>query len=309
MQLNISELDIVMLTFDEPNKEHRWAALQQLAPWAKRVDGVVGFDSAHKAAANCSDTEYVITIDGDNELHPAFLDLQLTVQDSLVNSVLSFNSYNPLNGLTYGNGGVKIWPKQYILDMRTHENSPDSTGAASLDFCWTNTYVQLNNVYSTTHINTTPLQAFRAGFREGCKMTLDCGNVVERIETVADKMYPANLTRMMIWGSVGQDVKNGAAAILGTRLGVWYTNICGGDLTVVRDYSKFAEFAKEFLPTSPSDIHERSHYYMQEVHKHTGIQFTDLSAPQSAFFKRCLPKHPTYSNPMVTESSVESHNV
>ena len=44
----ISDLDFVYISYMEPNKEENWADLKNKVPWAKRVDGVKGFDSAHK---------------------------------------------------------------------------------------------------------------------------------------------------------------------------------------------------------------------------------------------------------------------
>ena len=47
----MNEFDIFFLSFDEPNCEENWAKLQDIAPWAKRVHGVKGFDNAHKECA------------------------------------------------------------------------------------------------------------------------------------------------------------------------------------------------------------------------------------------------------------------
>jgi hypothetical protein len=188
--------------------------------------------------------------------------------------------------------------------MRTHENSTDPV--AELDFCWADTYLQLNNVYSQTNINASPLQAFRAGFREGCKMTLDRGKIVTDPTNIEHVMYSGNLTRMLIWGSIGVDVENGVAAILGTRIGMWYTNILSGDISIVRDYSAFNAYAQTYINMSVPDMVELATQIGDFISADTGIQFQDISAQHSAFFKRCYPKHPSFSDPLVTESSVLS---
>ena len=54
--VDIADLDCIFLTYDEPKKEEFWIKLQNMVPWAKRVDGVKGSDAAHKAAAAASDT-------------------------------------------------------------------------------------------------------------------------------------------------------------------------------------------------------------------------------------------------------------
>jgi hypothetical protein len=35
---SITEFDVIYLSYDEPHKEEYWAKVQEIAPWAKRVD-------------------------------------------------------------------------------------------------------------------------------------------------------------------------------------------------------------------------------------------------------------------------------
>lgn len=301
MKLKTNELDCIYLSYDEPDKEHNWALLQDIAPWSKRVDGVKGFDNAHKACANLSDTDYLITVDGDNHVYPEFFDLELDIPKPLENCVLSWNSVNAINGLTYGNGGLKIWPKKFILEMRSHENAVDPTHA--VDFCWDRSYMQLNNIYSSTHPNGSPLQSFRAGFREGCKMTLDAGKSVENAEQIVGKMFQLNIARLRIWGSVGADCNNGRWAILGTRLGTYYTNVEHRDITIVRDYDAFEQYASEFLNMPTSEFNSTLNSVTSALSQKLGLNFVELDAKQSEFFKNCMPRHPKFPDALVTEKA------
>jgi hypothetical protein len=303
MKLNTSELDCIYLSFDEPDKEKHWAMLQHIAPWSKRVDGVRGFDAAHKACAALSDTDYLITIDGDNQVYPDFLDLVIDVPQSLENSVLSWNSINVINGLTYGNGGVKIWPKKFIEQMQSHENAVDPTHA--VDFCWDRSYIQLNNIYSTTHPNGSPLQAFRAGFREGCKMTLDNGQTVSAVQQIVGSTHHLNILRLLVWGSVGMDCENGKWAILGTRLGAHYTNIEKRDITIIRDYDALSAHVAEYLDLSEVEFNRLLATVTADLSEVLGLDFVELDAKQSLFFKKTLPRHPRFANPLVTEQAAQ----
>ena len=65
--------DIIYLSYDEPNAEQNYSDLCSKVPWAKRVHGVEGSDSAHKACAELSETDRFITIDGDNRIREDFL--------------------------------------------------------------------------------------------------------------------------------------------------------------------------------------------------------------------------------------------
>lgn len=214
--IRIVDLDVFHLTYDEPNKEENWAQISRVAPWAERIDGVKGFDNAHKACANASETERFITIDGDNQVDPKFFDLVLELPTRFEGSVLSWAGYNAVNGLCYGNGGVKCWTRDFVLGMNTHENANEKD--ETVDFCWDDKYIQMDGSYSTTYINTTPYQAFRAGFREGVKLCLNRGRRVDPSE-FKNVIWEGNQDRLSIWISIGSDVENGLWAMYGTALG------------------------------------------------------------------------------------------
>ena len=72
-KFRVNDLDFVYISYMEPNKEQNWADLKNKVPWAKRVDGVKGFDSAHKAAAEIAETDFFISVDGDNIIDERFL--------------------------------------------------------------------------------------------------------------------------------------------------------------------------------------------------------------------------------------------
>ena len=167
-KIRVSDLDFVFISYREPNCEENYADLLNKVPWAKRVHGVVGFDSAHKAAAEQAETDFFISIDGDNVLDPSFLLQTLDWTKTNPKAVHRWKARNSVNGLIYGNGGVVGWPRETCLTMRTHENADDER--AKIDFCWTVPHENLHNVYSETVINASPEQAFLAGFREGVKM-------------------------------------------------------------------------------------------------------------------------------------------
>jgi hypothetical protein len=62
-RIRVSDLDFVYISYAEPNKEENWADLKNKVPHAKRVDGVKGFDNAHKAAARLAETQFFISVD------------------------------------------------------------------------------------------------------------------------------------------------------------------------------------------------------------------------------------------------------
>ena len=241
--VNIAEYDVVFISYDEPNAEENWAELLTIIPWAQRVHGVKGSDAAHKAAANLCNSGRFITIDGDNRVVGDFTNQVLTLDDSIDDSksVFSWPSLNVINGLIYGNGGIKCWPKELVLNMKTHESADPSNLRAQIDFCWDINYIGLDTCYSEIRNNTSPLQAWRAGFREGVKMSLDRGLKVTNLRALPK----SNLNRLEIWMMVGNDIPNGHWAILGARQGCYLTNFTDWDYIQVRDFTYLNNYWKE----------------------------------------------------------------
>ena len=125
MKVNVPDCDVVYLSYDEPNAEKNYADLLTKVPWAKRIHGVEGSDAAHKACAKISETQRFITVDGDNLVQPEFINQSVTFipGTDLTRKVISWAGYNSINGLMYGNGGIKCWDRDAVLDMKTHELS------------------------------------------------------------------------------------------------------------------------------------------------------------------------------------------
>ena len=135
-KIKVAECDVVYLSYDEPNAEQNYADLLTKIPWAKRIHGVDGSDSAHKACARIAETERVVIIDGDNIVRPELIQQEVEFyNDSDMNCVISWGARNVINGLIYGNGGVKCWPTELILNMRTHENAESDNAKTQVDFC------------------------------------------------------------------------------------------------------------------------------------------------------------------------------
>ena len=234
-KFKVTDCDIVYLSYDEPNAEKNYADLLVKVPWAKRVHGVDGSDAAHKACARLSETDRVIVIDGDNTIRSEFLKQEINFKDEveLDKSVISWGARNTINGLIYGNGGIKCWPTQLVLDMKTHENAESKNAKTQVDFCWDINYIQIDNCMSDVHNNATPQQAWRAGFREGVKMGLLEGSKADNIVT---QVHWKNFQRLLVWMHVGLDVINGDWAVYGARQGCYMTNCTDWDYVNVRDF-------------------------------------------------------------------------
>jgi hypothetical protein len=229
MIFNPKDYSVIFLSYDEPNCEENYQHLLTLCPDAQRVHGVKGSDTAHKECARLSKTENVIIVDGDNFVKPEFFTKTFNLVDSvdLSTSVLSYSAFNPVNGNCYGNGGIKVWPVSKLLSMQTHENAPEGT---SVDFDFKN-YLELNFVGSITDISASPLQAFKAGFREGSKLCMENNQIVTYVNEINWKNYE----RLWRWMHIGGDVTNGLWAIYGARMGYYMSMVHRGDFSKIKD--------------------------------------------------------------------------
>lgn len=297
-----STFDVFYISYDEPNAEDNWADLQTKVSWAKRVHGVKGFDAAHKACAEQSTTDNFITVDGDNKVNPAFFKQEISFNP---NWVYSWGAKNYINGLIYGNGGLKLWPKDLVLNMNTHESATDGE---AIEFCWKLPYYQMNDWYSTTYNNITPFQAFRVGFREGVKTCLHEGNKVK--ELTSEYMWVGNIKRLKIWLSVGADVENGIYAIYGARLGCYLTNLTDFDVSLIADYDWFNEqWRKEWLPIIDDEklFKEEYNRLLNDIRYSLNLEIVNLGKNQSSFFKTTL-ENPAFLGLTVPEKSGEIHH-
>ena len=293
--IDVADLDCIYLTYDEPNKETNWIKIQNMVPWACRVDGVKGSDAAHKAAAEARGTDRFILIDGDNIPDPVFFNLQLTLDDSNRDCVFRWRARNAINGLMYGNGGMSSWTREFIYNMRTHE-ATDGSAENDVEFCFYPNYWSMHDCYSVTYPNATPFQAWRAGFREGVKMALDRGAKISATE-FESRVNTRNYDNLCVWQSVGADADNGFWAIYGARLGTYMIMLEGWNHKQVQDFDTLAMLWKSFEQDGPDQCRGVG----DALRTRLGLPIVDMDPEESRFFKHHYKSQFKNQGPMVRE--------
>jgi hypothetical protein len=193
--------DIIFISYQEPNADENWEKLKNRFPWAKRIHGVKGIHQAHKAAAEISNTCMFWTVDGDAIIDDEFnFEYHVPVWDR--KNVYVWKSQNPINDLVYGYGGVKLLPKQSVLDMGL--DSVDMTTSISDSF---NSMPTVSNI---TSFNTDPFNTWKSAFRECVKLSS---------KTIDGQVDNETQERLDVWCSVGEDKLFGSYAIAGARYG------------------------------------------------------------------------------------------
>jgi hypothetical protein len=281
--IDIADLDVVYLSYDEPQKEEFWVKIKNMVPWAVRVDGVKGSDAAHKAAAEASTTERFVLIDGDNLPNPEFFNLQLDMKDSeYEKAVFRWRARNAVNGLMYGNGGLSCWTREFVMNMRTHEASAGSD-ETDVEFCFDPYYWPMHDCYSTTYPNGSAFHAWRAGFREGVKMCLDRG-AKPSIEQFKDAVHKRNMDHLQIWQNVGRDADYGNFAILGARMGTYKTMLTDWDHKEVQWFDALENIWDTEVRSV--DINANCASYGEELKVRLGLDMVEMDTEQSKFFKK-----------------------
>jgi hypothetical protein len=207
--------DVFFLSFGEPNAQRNLVKLCERIPFAIHVKGIAGIDNAHKRCAEISRSQYFFVIDAESEItNYSCFDFKVAQYEPPFTYL--WYAHNPVNGLEYGWGGIKLFNKTMVQTF-DKQWLDFSTSVAPLKI--------IPEVVSITHFNTIPFSAWKAGFRESVK--LGFSRDLEAIE------------RQKIWCSVGANELNGQTCINGAQLGREY---CLAHINDLEDINKVNDF-------------------------------------------------------------------
>ncbi len=190
--------DVFFISYDEPHADYSFAALKQQLPIARRVHGIDGIQKAHRHCAGLSRTRHFFVVDADNRIIvPDVFSYRVPEYDSQY--VHLWYARNPINGLEYGWGGLKLFPKSVFTD-----------DVMPLDMTTTFPLKIIPEVKSVTGFNASPFETWRSAFRECVKLTV--GNQTDETssrlniwQTVANGRYADDALRGAAAGSIYAD--------------------------------------------------------------------------------------------------------
>ena len=190
-------LDVIFISYKEPNAEENWNRVLEKAPWAKRVHGVEGIFNAHKAAAKLAKTDMFFVVDGDAWLVD---DWQFDFQPGIFDRDCAYvwSSINPVNNLTYQNGGVKLFSKSILMRQKVWTTLDMFTGIMPK-------IKAEDKISCITTFNVDEFSTWRSAFRE------------------CVKLYITNqMSRMSDWLNSDVEKPFGEFAVLGAWSGSQY---------------------------------------------------------------------------------------
>jgi hypothetical protein len=162
------------------------------------------------------------------------------------------------------------------MGMKTHEAADKDDG--QVDFCWEDGYRPMVDSFSTTYPNASPYQAWRAGFREGVKMSLVDG--IRPEEPNISKLHWHNLHRLKVWMSVGAHAENGKWAMFGATVGCYLTNCTDWNHIEVRDFQRLDTLWNTYSIMDPK---KDLQVYKNLIEKDFGLEVQVLDPRTSLF--------------------------
>lgn len=181
------QYDIVFMSYNEPHADENFQRLQTQFPTRDiyRVHGIKGIHNAHRAAANLVSTDMFWVVDADAVILDDFsfnYEKDLYFDTYRKKTVHVWRSQNPINGLVYGYGGVKLLPTK--LTQTVGETTPDMTTSISPQFC------VVDEISNITAFNTDAFSTWRSAFRECVKLS---SKVIDR------QNYQETTDRLNAW--------------------------------------------------------------------------------------------------------------
>jgi hypothetical protein len=153
------------------------------------------------------------------------------VHDHQLDHVHVWRAKNPINGLEYGYGGVKLFPRKLTIDMDL--TKPDMTTSISPHF------IAVEQVANITAFNTNPFEAWRSAFRECAKLSS---------KTILRQNDEETENRLNIWCTKGGERRCGDFAIAGANAGREFGISNMADLNLINNFEWLHEqFSKHTI--------------------------------------------------------------
>jgi len=217
--------DIFFISYDESYAEENWQDLVERYPRAKRVHGIKGIHNAHRCCAGQSRTSMFYTVDADTVCSSGW-DFSYRPPRHDRDYLHVWYSENPVNGLCYGWGSIKLWPKMAVLEFDQNW----------LDFTTTVGNIKvIPETVAETRYNRDQLTTWRSAFRESVKL---CQNV-------AMGETGESLDRLLVWLNAdsaadwSDDSRQGAAD--GLRFYQESQDSSDTPLTLINDFDWLAD--------------------------------------------------------------------
>jgi|MDTC01.2.fsa_nt_gb hypothetical protein len=223
-EYDVTPMDIIFISYDEPGAEQRYNKLKERFPRAQWCKGVKGQTQAYWAAAGMSKTDYFFAVFPKIDIVDTFnFDFQ---PDRLKNPChYIFDCHNTVIDLTYGHDGVILYNTRLVIE----------TLDPGLDFTLSKSHTSVPVLSAKHTMEETPLLAWRTAFRETLKL---------KAQSVVKPTVETNF-RLKKWCTLGKG-KNAEWVYKGAMDAIEFTKSrTGKDLKLSYDFDWLTKYFEE----------------------------------------------------------------
>lgn len=265
--------DVFFFSYDEYYAEESWQRIHRICPHAQRIHGIKGTAQAWKAAAEKTLSSHFFSIDADNLINPDF-DWTKPYAQAHERKIHVWRCRNVVNGLVYGHGALKLWPKSLVLETNLDRPVDFTCESATQGF------VIEPDIVSETAFNKSPFLTWKAAFRECAKLA--AGKAVYH-GTQAD---PQTLKRLQVWTSIGADAAFGEYCILGARMGTAHGLLFSSDKNKLLQMNE-SEYLTALFENCEKDLASARSQANAELER-LNFKFSDFNQEQSRALRATL---------------------
>jgi hypothetical protein len=200
----VAPFDIFYLSYNEPYADENYTNLKKRFPKARRIHNIKGIFNAHTIAAKMADSLMFYVVDADAIITEGF-DFSFVPNQYEYDVTHVWRARNPINGLEYGYGGVKLFPTKALRDATSW--NIDFTTSVGTGF------KGLEQVSNITQFNSDPFNTWKSAFRECVKLASKIIKNQDNSETEQ---------RLLVWRTVKNDAPFADYCISGAKAGTEY---------------------------------------------------------------------------------------
>tara|TARA_B100000900_G_scaffold414699_2_gene442106 strand:+ start:217 stop:1371 length:1155 start_codon:yes stop_codon:yes gene_type:complete len=224
-----TEFDICFVSYHEAEADKNFQRLSEKYPEARHVRNIKGIENAYKEAGRTSSTEMVWIVDADAIIMGNFRFDFVPPKSKRNNTTYCWRARNPINGLEYGFGAVKLFPRKQLIELGN--KMPDfSTNVAF--------FQPVDQVSNITAFNKDPYRTWRAAFRECAKLN---SNII------SNSRVDENKERLNVWMTVDTGARFGRYALRGAKDGAAYGERYASDPGQLHKINDFDWLKQQFL--------------------------------------------------------------
>ena len=209
------QMDIVYISYDEPEAEKNYKKIKAKFPRTKRVHGVQGMENALREGARVSDTPWYYAVFAKTLIADEF-EFDYAPNYMMQPKHYIFNCRNRVNGLEYGHMGIILYNCNMVLDAPPYEE-------LGLDYTVSFPVEVVPELSCYGNFDTSAYHTWRTSFREAGKLAF-----FEKEKPSMENRYRLDVWQTKAEGEFAEWALNGA------RDGVEFFEESGGDLAYMK---------------------------------------------------------------------------